>query len=277
VTTPSQPRRWTADVVAQRPVAASLFLLETAWDEGEGPRDFLPGQFVMVNPARSPLVLPRPLSILDLRPGRLRLLYRVVGGGTAALRGVAPGESVDLLGPLGHPFPAPGREGTLLLAGGVGLPPLLAWERRWGRAADAFCFGARTAAEVPWTLLGRRWQVSVDSPGEAPPGREVHAGTVVALGERLAGRDRRFGRVLACGPVPMLRAAADLAARWRIPCDVSVEQRMGCGYGACRGCIVPTADGHHVLACREGPVLPADRIDWQRFGVAATAATEERR
>jgi len=262
--------RCLARLRTQRQVSDSgLRLLEL---ELPRPLAFAPGQFAMVNlvgPAAR--VFARPFSILASDGTVVSLLYRVVGGGTGGLAGAPTGTVVTWLGPLGRPFPPPaGPESHLLLAGGVGLPPLLAWRARHGGPDDLACFGARDVADVPWELLGPDWQVAVDDPGPAPAGRTVAHGTVVARAEGLlatggaaAGGARR---ILACGPLPMLRAAAALALARGWPCLVSVEERMGCGYGVCRGCVVPARDGGWLTACQDGPVLEAGALDWDRFG-----------
>jgi dihydroorotate dehydrogenase electron transfer subunit len=176
----------------------------------------------------------------------------------------------------------------VLVAGGVGLPPLLAWHVRYGRPGDKAFFGARDPGDVPWPLLPPGWQVSVDRMGAngagaraAPAGDggadgrpPLHVGTVTACcalalpGAPSAGAsvEPQGTTLYACGPLPMLRAAAALAVErgWR--CLVSVEEHMGCGYGVCRGCVVPAGGGGHLTACQDGPVLSAEAIDWARFG-----------
>ncbi len=236
------------------------------------PTAFAPGQFAMLNfGGRDRLIFGRPLSILAVEAGAVSFLYRVAGEGTSRLAAVAPGAELAYFGPLGNSLP-PRDDGPprLLLAGGVGLPPLLAWHHRHGREADLALFGARAPQQVPWTLLSERWAVSVDSAGQTPAGRAAFEGTVVALADKLlARRPERDWRLLACGPLPMLRAAARLAAARGWSCLVCVEERMGCGYGVCRGCVVPARAGDWLTACQDGPVLDAATIDWERFGASA--------
>lgn len=269
---PSAPLRLHGVVAAQAPVSTSMVRLDL---DLELPTQALPGQFCMINLADdAAMALSRPLSILACDGVRLSLLYKVVGRGTRLLASLVPGAAVRVLTPLGTPFPARDDDRPrLLLAGGVGLPPLALWHARHGRADDLACFGARDGGDAPWPLLPEPWRVSVDADRELPAGRRAHVGTVVDLARALtAGRGEEF-RVLACGPVPLLAAASRWAAERGWDCDVSVEERMGCGYGVCRGCVVPTpGEAPWLLACREGPVLPAAAVDWERFGLAPEAA-----
>lgn len=230
------------------------------------PIGFLPGQFVMVNEAGARAwTFSRPFSVLAGEGTSLSILYRVVGRGTAALAALGPGAALQVLGPLGEPFPEPtaGRS-AVLLGGGVGLPPVFAWLQRWGRPGDRAYFGARDGGEVPWALLGERWQVSVDRSDGMPAGRRAFTGVVTALAEAdpdLPAGDRTA--VYACGPGPLLRAAAALARRRGWPCWVSLEEHMGCGYGVCKGCVVPVTDAgqtRNATCCAEGPVFDAARL-----------------
>jgi dihydroorotate dehydrogenase electron transfer subunit len=240
------------------------------------PVPFRPGQFAMLNLAGSmPLVFSRPFSILGVQDCTMSILYRVVGRGTQAFSELRPGQEMSMLGPLGRPFPGPEAlvaTPAVLLAGGVGLPPLHNWLTRYGRPGDIGFFGGRDGADVPWDLLGGRWQVSVDSPVDLPPGQQAWPGRVTdfaAAHPLLVGDQRRV--VLACGPVPLLKAAVRLAAARGWDCHVSLEEHMGCGYGVCKGCVVPVHDQgpdgwRNATCCQEGPVFAADEIRWDRYG-----------
>jgi len=278
-TTPRrQPAAWdlTGRVVANRPCSTGLWRLDLELPQAV---PFVPGQFAMINlvgPER--LVFRRPFSILAAQDRVLSFLYRVVGRGTALLAGLRPGAGVDCLAPLGRGFPGP--EATtppaLLLAGGVGLPPLAAWFARHGRPGDLACFGGRDGGDVPWDLVPPPWQVSVDRVDAAATARGAFAGLVTELArQRLAARPDAGGRlVLACGPTPLLRAAAQLSHERGWPCHVSLEEHMGCGYGVCKGCVVPVRDAgpegwRQATSCTEGPVFAAGDLDWDRFGAVA--------
>ncbi len=231
------------------------------------PFSFLPGHFVMVNETGPRAwTFGRPFSILAAGPQSVSLLYRVVGRGTEALAAMPVGAALQVLGPLGTPFAAPASgRAAVLLGGGVGLPPVLAWRERWGRPGDLACFGARDGAEVPWDLLGPGWHVSVDSPAGLPAGRPAFTGVVTDLARSLPGLPGPGAMALACGPLPLLRAAARLAAGRGWGCQVSMEEHMGCGYGVCKGCVVPIVrDGvaRNATCCQEGPVFAAADLPW---------------
>jgi len=230
------------------------------------PFDFLPGQFAMINEAGPRAwTFSRPFSILAAERGVLSILYRVVGRGTAALAALGPGAALQVLGPLGEPFPTPQADrAAVLLGGGVGLPPVFAWLQRWGRPGDHAFFGARDGGEVPWDLLGDRWRVSVDRGEGLPGGRTAFTGVVTALAASAPDLPSHgSATVYACGPGPLLRAAADLARRRGWTCWVSLEEHMGCGYGVCKGCVVQVADDGRIrnaTCCFEGPVFDATRL-----------------
>ena len=272
-------------VTANRPVSSGLLQLDLELDR---PVTFQPGQFAMLNlPGAGSLVFSRPFSIYQADGPRVSFLYRVVGRGTGAMGALTPGEPMTFLGPLGRPFPGP-TEGTpvVLIAGGVGLPPLAAWlDRQCGPATEniqAF-FGARDGADVPWDLLADRWSVSVDEMREVPEGRRAWKGLVTEL---VASRgdlaDGGPPMVLACGPTPLLKAAARLAAGRRWTCWLSLEEHMGCGYGVCKGCVVPVLDSargpagrRNATCCEEGPVFNAADLAWDGPAGDVSARAEE--
>jgi dihydroorotate dehydrogenase electron transfer subunit len=216
---------------------------------------------------RDPL-LPRAFSILRTRPdGGCEILVKAIGRGTRLLAELAAGAGVSVLGPLGREFPAPevGRS-DLLVAGGVGLAPLL-WHAEAARASGIACelfYGARSARDL--VLLdeiersGARLHLATED-GSFHGG--LHGRVTAALEARL--REGDLGprpHVLTCGPNAMMRAVVELARAHGLPCFVSVEGEMACGIGACLGCAVPLTDGTRPFgyACVDGPVFDAARI-----------------
>jgi dihydroorotate dehydrogenase electron transfer subunit len=247
----------------------------------------LPGQFVNLYLNSSSMLLPRPLSVSDVVDGpdgkRLVLVYAVVGGGTDELSGYAPGSEIRVLGPQGNGYDLdePERH-TLLVGGGLGIPPLLFTAHRLRDRATPGD-GSRITA-----LLGYRGDAyyldemnqycdEAFCISESAPGLYDVNGNVMDLLARLVSEskvDLKGARVLSCGPVPMLRAVAEWAKEMDLPAQVSLEERMGCGYGACVGCTIevrspapgdgPDAAPHTVRrkVCKDGPVFPAGSVLW---------------
>lgn len=220
------------------------------------------GQFVHVRIAEgSDFILRRPFSVFRAAAGELEILYQVVGRGTLVLAQTAPGQIVDLIGPLGRGWWVPeGVDHALVVAGGLGVGPmgmLLEELARRGVAATV-AQGAtsedRLLGRDVFEDLSRRYLVATDD-GSAGVHGLVTAVTEEALAESV------FGVVYVCGPEPMERAVAAQAAQRGIPCQVSLERLMACGVGACLSCVVSTIEGRK-RACVDGPVFDATELVW---------------
>ncbi|NNL65520.1 MAG: dihydroorotate dehydrogenase electron transfer subunit, partial [Myxococcales bacterium] len=216
--------------------------------------------------SRSDPLLPRPMAVYrTLGDGNeFEVLYKVVGRGTALLAEAGPGDRIGVVGPLGRGFEPPARdEHALLVGGGTGTASLLdqaALASRRGRAT--VLLGARTAADLIGVADFRALDVDLKLATE--DGSEGHAGLVTELlAEALSAGGRTV--VYACGPTPMMRAAADLARAEGVACRVSLENPMACGFGVCLGCAAPLADGGFALVCRDGPVFDAERVAWEHL------------
>lgn len=238
-----------------------------------------PGQFVMVRRDRdaAPL-LRRPFSVFALlRDGQDRisgfsLLNKRVGVVTESLFALQSGDRLRCLGPLGKPFSvcAPPTE-AWMVAGGVGLAPFatLAEALRRNQVATTLFYGGRSASDLFYVEWFEQLGVRVILTTEDGTGGE--AGLVTSVLEReLATREPTTNLMIhACGPTVMMRAVAELADQYDRPTEVSLEPVMGCGLGGCYSCVVRIRDartkatpGQLVRSCIEGPVFPADRIDW---------------
>lgn len=223
-----------------------------------------PGQFYMLMAGRrwgggtgERPYLPRAFSVLRAAAGTLEFLLEAVGPGTTRLCELAPGEPLSLVGPLGRGFRAP-REGrrALLCGGGVGIAPLALWQDTLG-AGTAALLGFRDAAHAAGAALLREARVATDDGGAG------HHGLVTEL----LGAELETGspaEVYACGPPPMLEAVRALCARHAVPSQLALEAGMACGYGACFGCVVPTARGL-IRLCLEGPVLEGAELGPEAF------------
>ncbi|MGE5673020.1 MAG: dihydroorotate dehydrogenase electron transfer subunit [Mycobacterium leprae] len=229
----------------------------------------VPGQFVevRVTPAVAGVVsvdplLRRPLSLARIRPdeGTITLIYRTVGRGTRLLAGVLPGMQVDLLGPLGRSFPEP-TDGLCLVGGGLGIPPMVAaaeWAVAQGRQCTAL-IGARSEALLAGreALLATGVPVTVVTDDGSAGAKGLVTDPLSAL--LAAGQ---VSQIWACGPEPMLAAVKNLATAAGVPCYLSLERYMACGFGACIGCTVPKAgQPGYYRVCKDGPVFSAEEVE----------------
>ena len=259
-------------VTAARELCAGVFSL---WlDAPRIARQIHPGQFlnVKVSSGVDPL-LRRPISVCDVERSRVRLVFRVVGRGTALLSRVRAGDDLDVLGPLGRPAPKMRGKDVLVCGGGIGTAPMLFLARRLVPMNRVqVLLGARSKNELllvrEFRALGVPVKIATDD------GSAGYRGTVTELaaeqvkgqmskvkgqdgGGRLAVSGERF-TVFACGPKPML---ADLVKRLDpIPVWGFVEERMGCGTGICYCCALPKKGGGHVRFCEDGPVVRLNEV-----------------
>jgi dihydroorotate dehydrogenase electron transfer subunit len=214
---------------------------------------------------RDPL-LPRPISLLSVAPeGRADLLAKSIGRGTQLLEKASPGTRVSVLGPLGNGFPEPVPDGLdLLVAGGVGLPPLFMQAEHAARRGlidrCEMIYGGRTSRDL--VLLSEMRGMGLASclateDGSVGRRGRVTAGLEARIDHHLAAKREQKLRVLACGPREMLWAVARIAEPHGIECYLSMEEQMACGIGVCLGCAVPARSQPFRYTCSEGPVFLA--------------------
>jgi len=229
-----------------------------------------PGQFMMLRGdwGRDPL-LPRPISLLSVSPGgRADLLGRAIGRGTKLLERAAPGARLSVLGPLGNGFPDP-EPGTtdLLVAGGVGLPPLYMQAEQAGRRGLVdrceMLYGGRTSHDLVLLAemrgLGLAAHLSTEDGSVGRRGR-VTATLEARIEHHRARASTQRLRIMACGPREMLWAVARMAQSHHIDCYLSVEEQMACGIGVCLGCAMPATARPFRYACSDGPVFLASDL-----------------
>lgn len=244
------------EVTCVQTVAEGTFrLIIDAPDIAEKAR---PGQFAMVgfsSPFYDPF-LRRPLSFANEEWGRIEFIVRVIGWGTALLGDLSPGDSIPILGPLGNGFEKPLGK-AILVAGGIGLPPLIFAASRWKDVV--LLYGEKSAS----SLCHYHHEFECDFEIRTEDGSEGCKGLVTnGLEERL---EKSPADVYCCGPLPMLKKAAEICRDRDVKCYVSLEARMACGVGACLGCVIRTGDGYKRV-CNDGPVFDANEIDWEALG-----------
>lgn len=231
-----------------------------------------PGQFVEIKVADSydPL-LRRPFSIHRIRGKNLEILYEVVGKGTQILSQKKVGEYLDIIGPLGNGFdyqlPITNYQLPILVAGGMGVAPLIFLAEQIKKRNTQYAMhntlvliGAKTRnhifCEKEFKDLGCEVKISTDDGSRGFKGKVTDL-----LNKVLSSIQYPVSRIYACGPRPMLKEIAALSRRYNMPAQISLEEHMACGIGACLGCVVDTQDGYKQV-CKEGPVFNAEEIIW---------------
>ena len=222
-----------------------------------------PGQFVHVKvPALEISALRRPFSVFDAEDGKVTILYKTVGRGTAALNQVKPGATLMMEGPLGYgTFPVEVDGTALLVGGGFGVAPLYFLARRLKSPKKLFV-GGRTKDDL--LALDRFAEIGVETFTATNDGSSGVKGFVVEpLDEeirRLRERGEKF-ELFTCGPDGLLKAVADRALSLGVPGWISMDRHMICGVGACFACIQKTKSGNQ-RCCLNGPVFAADTLLW---------------
>ena len=230
-----------------------------------------PGHFVNALTAeRFDPLLRKPFSIytVDRDRGRISLLYSIVGATTLGMARKRPGETLDLVGPLGgRLFQPDARPGAahVMVGGGYGVPPLVFLSRELRLAQTdpkiTFIIGARRKdlllCEAELTAAGVDARAATEDGSHGTPGRVTDV-----LEPLLRERAGQPVTVYCCGPTPMMRAVGELCQSLGVPCQLSVEVAMPCGIGVCMGCVLDLADGRRVRCCVDGPVFDASEVKW---------------
>ncbi len=246
-----------AMVVRQEAIATDIFSMEL--QAPELAQDAKAGQFINLYSKDGSRLLPRPISLcqIDRNTGRLRLVYRVVGKGTFEFSGYQSGDRIQVAGPLGNGFtPLPGK--AVVIGGGIGIPPMLQLVRELpGEVQVVLGYRNEVFLEEDFSSLAKVYYASED-------GKHGVKGTVMDA-------IREYGIqgdvIYACGPMPMLRAIQAYALERKIKAQLSLEERMACGVGACLACVCRSKerDAHtnvnNKRICKDGPVFYAEEVD----------------
>lgn len=256
-------RKEKAEVLSVKKTAPGIYDMNLKTALAQGARA---GQFVGVYPGDKSLLLPRPISICEVNPkeGSLRLVYRVAGKGTEEFSRCRPGDELFLLGLLGNGFPLQAAEGrkTVLMGGGIGIPPMveLARELQDIKGEVTVIAGYRDGNLFLKEDLERYAPVYVAT----EDGSAGTKGNVLTVMEQ-EGLEAQV--IMACGPMPMLCSIKSYAAVRGVKAYISLEERMACGVGACLGCVCRTVrkDAHSHVSnariCTDGPVFDAEEVE----------------
>lgn len=216
-----------------------------------------PGQFLHIK--CEGFQLRRPISIGAVAEDTLTIYFEVKGGGTKWLSARKPGDVLDVLGPVGNGFPRVDGK-ILLVGGGIGVPPMFSCAQRYDHCDAVLAFRSEDRALLVEAFQNTCGAVKLMS-DDGSLGQKGFAASGAA--EMLAKND--YAAVFVCGPKIMLRTVAQAAENAGVPCYVSMEERMGCGIGACLGCSVPLKDENGrkmARVCADGPVFDAREVDW---------------
>jgi len=238
------------------------YLLLTATDPMAQLPEMHPGQFAQLRIDDSKeTFLRRPISLhsFDRKKNEVGFLVQKVGKGTASLWEKRPGSVLNAILPLGRGFTMPStpEQSVLLVGGGVGIAPLLfmGMEMQKMGVRPTFLLGARSKTDL---VRLEAYRACGDVHVTTEDGSEGEQGFVT---QHSILRREKFDRIAVCGPKPMMMAMASYARQTGTPCEVSLENMMACGLGACLCCVEDTADGN-VCVCKEGPVFNIEKLKW---------------
>ena len=249
-----------AQIVSNVLIAPEVFMMTV--EVSEMAEKVLPGQFAMLYIDKGELILPRPISFCDVNQSRgtVQFVYKVVGAGTDALSKLHAWNRISVFGPLGNGFHTKKRNGerfskVALVGGGIGIPPLHLLAKMLvtnGTYADIYLgFSASPILVERFRHLASRLHVTTEN------GSFGHTGNIVDF---LSTHDMEYEEIFACGPKAMLTTLVKFGKKKGIPCQVSLEERMACGFGACVGCSIRVKNTY-VRVCTEGPVFYDDEVD----------------
>jgi dihydroorotate dehydrogenase electron transfer subunit len=225
-------------------------------------KDYVPGQFVMIEVQGQGLLLRRPFGIARIGDGVAEICYKVVGQGTRALSKVPQGATLSVIGPLGNGFNVGAACGktALLIAGGYGIAPLLGLAEALilGKGAEKvqLIYGAKGEGQLIYLEAFEKMGVETEITTE--DGSAATKGLATDLIKKHIGQKDLV--VYSCGPAPMLEQVQKSFRGKGVSCQLSLESHMACGFGVCLGCVVEKKNGEMVRICTEGPVFEASEL-----------------
>lgn len=254
-------RKETATVISQEKLASDIYSMWLKTDEIAEAAE--PGQFISLYCNEGSRLLPRPISICEIDKGSkaLRIVYRVVGKGTDEFSRYNEGDAIPILGPLGKGFRMRAKK-AMLIAGGIGIPPMLELAKQLANEKKCdvqIVTGYRSELFLTEELrkIGSVYIASEDG----------SVGTQGNVMDAIKANSLDAEVIYACGPLPMLKAVKEFALEHNIEAQISLEERMACGVGACLGCVCKTTEkDHHTNVnnqriCKEGPVFDAREVE----------------
>lgn len=251
-----------AVVVSQEQIAEGIFSM---WLRTEASKSAKPGQFISMYTNDGSKLLPRPISICEIKKeeGMLRVVYRVTGEhtGTQQFSKTKAGDTIPVIGPLGNGFPLDKAEGkkAFLMGGGIGVPPILELSKQLS-CEKQIVMGYRDAHTFLKEQFEENGTVYIST-------EDGSVGTKGNVMDAIRENGLEADIIYACGPTPMLRAIKNYAEERGIECYISLEERMACGIGACLACVCKSKEkDHHTNVnnkriCKDGPVFLSTEVE----------------
>lgn len=266
-------RRFETRILANHPLTPTIYDLRV-----EHPHpDFTPGQFVNIYLNRGDWLLPRPISVADSGGGWIRLIYAVVGKGTERLSALQPGDKIDVTTILGHGFSIDSASTVIAVGGGVGVPPVYAAAKKAASAGKKVVaiIGFRSDPillnELAASIGAENVRCAIEDGKAVPalrtafPEIQFETGTVLTILKQLPVPKEGKALIVSCGPGPMMKAIQAFAPPDRFNLQFSLEERMGCGFGCCAGCVADIRDRasgaiSRMGVCSKGPVFAGETV-----------------
>lgn len=245
-----------AIIVSQQCIGTDIYDMVLSFPKGA--KEARPGQFIAMYCEDGTKLLPRPISIcgIDAEAGTLRVVYRIAGEGTRLFSQMKVGDSLEVMGPLGNGFTMKDKK-AIIVGGGIGIPPMLELTKQLD-CEKTVVLGYRDEL-----FLKEEFEACANVAVATEDGSTGTKGTVIDAIEAA----QVSGEIIyACGPMPMLKALAEYADAHGMEAQISLEERMACGIGACLGCICKTKEKDHhtnvnnTRICKDGPVFDAKEV-----------------
>lgn len=245
-----------AIIVSQQCIGTDVYDMVLSFPKGA--KEARPGQFIAMYCEDGTKLLPRPISIcgIDAEAGTLRVVYRIAGEGTRLFSQMKAGDSLEVMGPLGNGFTMKDKK-AIIVGGGIGIPPMLELTKQLD-CEKTVVLGYRDEL-----FLKEEFEACANVAVATEDGSTGTKGTVIDAIEAA----QVSGEIIyACGPMPMLKALAEYADAHGMEAQISLEERMACGIGACLGCICKTKEKDHhtnvnnTRICKDGPVFDAKEV-----------------
>lgn len=245
-----------AIIVSQQCIGTDIYDMVLSFPKGA--KEARPGQFIAMYCEDGTKLLARPISIcgIDAEAGTLRVVYRIAGEGTRLFSQMKAGDSLEVMGPLGNGFTMKDKK-AIIVGGGIGIPPMLELAKQLD-CEKTVVLGYRDEL-----FLKEEFEACANVAVATEDGSTGTKGTVIDAIEAA----QVSGEIIyACGPMPMLKALAEYADAHGMEAQISLEERMACGIGACLGCICKTKEKDHhtnvnnTRICKDGPVFDAKEV-----------------